>query len=61
MSTSIKNSTLTLQVQNPNYVDRELDFFNRWVMEKINSSNKSQEQCRNYSNCVAKSLKVTYI
>ena len=61
MSTSIKNNILTLQVQNPSYVDRELDLFNRWVMEKINSSNKSQEQCRNYNNCVTKSLKATYI
>ena len=61
MSTSIKNNILTLQVQNPSYVDQELDFFNQWVMEKINCSNKSQEQCRNYNNCVTKSLKVTYI
>ena len=34
MSTSIKNNILTLQVQNPSYVDRELDLFNRWVTEK---------------------------
>jgi hypothetical protein len=61
MSTSIKNNILTLQVQNLSYVDRELDLFNRWVMEKINSSKKSQEQCHNYRNCVAKYLKVTYI
>jgi hypothetical protein len=52
---------LTLQVQNASYVDRELDLFNRWVMEKINSSNKSHEQCHNYNKCVAKSLKVKYI
>jgi hypothetical protein len=32
MSTSIKNNILTLQVQNPSYVDRELDLFNQWVM-----------------------------
>jgi hypothetical protein len=44
MSTSIKNNILTLQVQNTSYVDRELDLFNRWVTEKIKSSNKSQEQ-----------------
>jgi hypothetical protein len=43
MSTSIKNNILTLQVQNPSYVDQELDLFNRWVTEKINSSNRSQE------------------
>jgi hypothetical protein len=61
MNTSIKNSILTLQVQNQSYVDRELDLFNRWVTKKINSSNKRQEQCRNYSNYVTKSLKVTYI
>jgi hypothetical protein len=61
MSTSIKNNILTLQVQNLSYVDRELDLFNQWATEKINSSNKSQEQCHKYSNCVAKSLKVTYI
>jgi hypothetical protein len=61
MSTSIKNNILTLEVQNPSYVDRELDLFNRWVTEKINSSNKRKEKCHNYSNCVAKSLKVTYI
>jgi hypothetical protein len=34
MSTSIKNNILTLQVQNPSYVDRELDLFNWWVTEK---------------------------
>jgi hypothetical protein len=61
MSTSIKNSILSLQVQNLNYVDRELDLFNWWVTEKINSSIESQKQCRNYRNYVAKSLKVTYI
>jgi hypothetical protein len=61
MSTSIKNNILTLKVQNPSYVDRQLDLFNQWVTDKIKSSNKSQEQCRNYRNCVAKSLKVTYI
>ena len=61
MSTSIKNNILTLQVQNPSYVDRELDLFNRWVTENINSSNKIQEQCHNYRNCVVKSLKVMYI
>jgi hypothetical protein len=61
MSTSIKNNILTLQVQNLSYVDRELDLFNRWVTRNINISNKSQEKCHNYSNCVAKSLKVTYI
>ena len=60
MSASIENNILTLQVQNPSYVDRELDLFNRWVTEKINSSNKSQEQCHNYNNCVTKSLKVMY-
>jgi hypothetical protein len=43
MSTSIKNNILTFQVENPSYVDRELDLFNWWVMEKINSSNKSEE------------------
>ena len=62
MSTSIKNNILTLQVQNLSYVDQELDLFNRWVTEKKkNNSKKSQEQCRNYRNYVAKSLKVTYI
>jgi hypothetical protein len=61
MSTSIKKNILTLQVQNLSYVDRELDLFNRWVTEKINRSNKTQEQCRKYSNSVAKSLKVRYI
>jgi hypothetical protein len=43
MSTSIKYNILTLQVQNPNYVDRELDFFNQWEMGNINNSNKRQE------------------
>jgi hypothetical protein len=61
MSTSIKNNIPTLQVQNLSYVDQELDLFNWWVTEKINISNKSQEQCHNYRNCVAKSLKVGYI
>jgi hypothetical protein len=61
MSTSIKNNILTLYVQNPSYVDQELDLFNWWVTEKINSSNKIQEQCHNYNNCVTKSLKVTYV
>jgi hypothetical protein len=61
MSISIKKNILTLQVQNPSYVDRELDLFNQWVTEKINNSNKIQEQCRNYRNCVAKSPKVRYI
>ena len=61
MSTSIKNNILTLQVQNLSYVDRELDLFNWWVTEKINISNKIQEQCHNYRNGVVESLKVTYI
>ena len=61
MSTSIKNNILTLQVQNPSYVDQELDLLNWWVTEKINKSKKSQDQCQNYRNCVTKSLNVMYI